>query len=524
MVPKIYSKFTESLPADEIQENYVRKVFGSGYSFVKPKQPSNPKLIHVATSCAELLNFDHKFLQSKEFVNYFSGKETIPYSKPYAMAYAGHQFGNWAGQLGDGRAITLGEIQTIDNKTYSLQLKGAGKTPYSRNADGLAVLRSSIREHLCSEAMYHLEIPTTRSLCLITTGDQVLRDMLYNGNAAYEAGAIVCRVSESFIRFGNFELFASRNELDLLQKLVDFSVENYYPEITSSGKQKVLDFFQKVAQNTMKMVVEWQRVGFVHGVMNTDNMNILGQTIDYGPFGFLDNYNPLFTPNTTDTQKKYCYENQSNVAFWNLVQFANALYPLVEEPTPFQEILDVFYDNITFDLHQMWKLKLGLYEEASNDEIVIKELLKLMESSNVDMTIFFRNLSQFNKNATLYYNYHDLAFIADAFYTTEIVKTEKLEQWLQWLEMYQSRLKKESFSDSERKQKMNVTNPKYILRNYMAQRAIDAAEKEDYSLIDQLYQLLQKPYSEQPENEKWFAKRPDWAINKIGCSMLSCSS
>lgn len=522
---KIKNHFTDNLPADAVSENYVRKVFGSAYSFVNPAKPIAPKVIHIANDLAQFLGFDKTFLESSDFAKYFSGEKLFPNSKPYAMAYAGHQFGNWAGQLGDGRAITLGEVVAQDHKLYSLQLKGSGKTPYSRTADGLAVLRSSVREHLCSEAMYHLGVPTTRSLSLIATGDKVLRDMLYNGNPAYEAGAVVCRVAESFIRFGNFELFASRNELNLLQQMVDFSVANYFPEINTNGKQKVIDFFKEVAEKTTAMIVDWQRVGFVHGVMNTDNMSILGLTIDYGPYGWMDNFDRTWTPNTTDKNfKRYRYENQPKIALWNLVQLANALYPLVDEAQPFQEIIEATDKIIDEKLHQMWKSKLGLYQDAQNDKILIASTLELLENSEVDMTVFFRNLSDFNKETKLKFNYSDLEFIANAFYKSEIVKTEKLEDWLQWLEMYLSRLQKEVLTDTERKQKMNSINPKYVLRNYMAQLAITQAENENYDLLNEFYTLLQKPYDEQPEMEKWFAKRPDWALDKPGCSMLSCSS
>jgi len=525
MFPKFYSKFVENLPADPVLENQVRKVFASAYSFVNPVQPTAPKVMHVSKELAGFLGFDIDFIESSDFAEYMSGKKLFPNSKPYAMAYAGHQFGNWAGQLGDGRAITLGEVEAKDHKLYSLQLKGSGKTPYSRTADGLAVLRSSVREHLCSEAMHHLGIPTTRSLSLIATGDAVLRDMLYNGNPAYEPGAVVCRVAESFIRFGNFELFASRNEPDLLQQMVDFTVSNYFPEIKSKGKQKVIDFFKSVAEKTTTMIVDWQRVGFVHGVMNTDNMSILGLTIDYGPYGWMDNFDLTWTPNTTDKDfRRYRYENQPIIAMWNLVQLANALYSLVNEVLPFQEIIDSIDKQLETNLHTMWKSKLGLFSDAPNDTIIVASLLELLQNSEVDMILFFRNLANFKNEEKLDFQYQDLDFIANAFYKSEIVKTEKLEDWLQWLEMYQTRLQKESFTDAERKQKMDLINPKYVLRNYMAQLAIDAAEKEDYSLINELYTLLQKPYEEQPEMEKWFAKRPDWALDKPGCSMLSCSS
>ena len=258
------------------------------------------------------------------------------------MCYGGHQFGHWAGQLGDGRAINLAEV-IHNEKRWALQLKGAGETPYSRTADGLAVLRSSIREHLCSEAMFHLGVPTTRSLSLMLTGDAVLRDMLYDGNAAYEKGAVVCRVAPSFIRFGNFQIFTSRGDLKTVKVLTDYTIKHFFPHLPTGTPEGYLEFFREVVERTRKMILHWQRVGFVHGVMNTDNMSILGLTIDYGPYGWLEGYDPGWTPNTTDAQtKRYRFGDQPVVALWNLLQLANALYPLIEQAEPMEEILQGF--------------------------------------------------------------------------------------------------------------------------------------------------------------------------------------
>lgn len=290
----LHDTFNKELPKDPILANSRRQVSGAAFSSVIPKRPSKPQLLHVSQEVADLLGITKAEINSPSFLNIFSGAETIEGSDPYAMVYGGHQFGNWAGQLGDGRAINLGEV-VHEGKRWAMQLKGAGETPYSRNADGLAVLRSSIREHLCSEAMFHLGVPTTRSLSLALTGDQVMRDMLYDGNPDYEKGAVVCRVAPSFIRFGNFQIFAARKDEENLRNLADYTIKYFYPEVKTEGKQKYLDFFQSVLERTMEMVVEWQRVGFVHGVMNTDNMSILGLTIDYGPYGWLEGYEPGWT-------------------------------------------------------------------------------------------------------------------------------------------------------------------------------------------------------------------------------------
>ena len=514
-------KFTTNLPSDPIEENYTRQVSNAAFSYVKPKIPRRPKLLHLAKEVQNLIGFSDDFVQSESFLNLVSGAEIIENSKPFAMNYAGHQFGNWAGQLGDGRAIVLGEIEH-NNQLFTLQLKGAGSTPYSRRADGLAVLRSSIREHLCSEAMFHLGVPTTRSLSLVSTGDEVVRDVMYNGNAALEKGAIVCRIAPSFIRFGSFELFASQNDIENLKLLADYTITNYYPEIKTEGKEKYIAFFKTIAEKTREMILHWQRVGFVHGVMNTDNMSIHGITIDYGPYGWLENFDPNWTPNTTDaTGKRYRFGNQSNIALWNLYQLANALYPLIVEAEPLEEILNDYAKKYDEDFLEMMLKKLGITSKNDENENLIQQLLYNLEQTETDYTIFFRNLNQIEKTDT---SEDCVAKITASFYKPEEVRGIVLETWHFWFTQYITLLNKELVSDQERKTLQNSMNPKYVLRNYMAQMAIELAEKEDYSLLNELYKLLLNPYDEQIEFEKWYAKRPDWAREKIGSSMLSCSS
>ncbi|MBC5841633.1 YdiU family protein [Flavobacterium sp. F-380] len=518
---KINNRFSTELPADPDETNETRQVKNACFSFVLPKKVSNPSLVHVSQEVASLIGITEKDVESEEFINVFSGKTILPNTRPYAMSYAGHQFGNWAGQLGDGRAIVLTEID-VNNTNYTLQLKGAGMTPYSRRADGLAVLRSSIREHLCSEAMFHLGIPTTRSLSLILTGDQVLRDVMYDGNPAYEKGAVVCRVAPSFIRFGNFELFSSQNDLKTLKLLADFTIKYYFPDIKGSNKGSYVALLESVANLTREMIVHWQRVGFVHGVMNTDNMSILGLTIDYGPYGWLEDYNPNWTPNTTDREnRRYRFGNQPEIALWNLYQLANALYPLVNEAAPLEKILEDFQNSYQMDYHAMMLSKLGLNNKEENDEQLIAILKENLQLTETDMTIFFRNLSQFKKEES---EEKALQIVSDAFYKPAEVIAPIKESWLYWFSLYRNRLQKESMTDENRKIAMDGTNPKYVLRNYMAQLAIEAAEKEDYALIDELHLLLKNPYQEQEKYSKWFTKRPDWAREKVGSSMLSCSS
>ena len=508
--------FTDQLPADPNLENTRREVLEAVYSFVRPIKTSNPTLLHVSDEMQHTLDFSNEDIQSREFLEFVTGNSVLKNSKPFAMCYAGHQFGNWAGQLGDGRAINLGEI-----KDWAVQLKGSGPTPYSRTADGLAVLRSSVREYLCSEAMHHLGVPSTRALSLSLTGDKVLRDVMYNGNPAHEKGAIVSRVAKSFLRFGNFEIFSSRNDIKNLKILTDYTIKSHFSHLGKPSKEVYLQFFQEVTSKTLEMIIHWQRVGFVHGVMNTDNMSILGLTIDYGPYGWLEGFDFEWTPNTTDKQhKRYRYGNQPTIGLWNLYQLANALYPLIEEAAPLEKILEGYKSNFEKKSQDMMRAKLGLTSDKETDINIIQSLENNLQATETDMTIFFRTLSSFKKEQPE----KGVELIQDAFYTPDTIKGNVLNNWKQWFADYAKRLEDETTSADERQQQMNKVNPKYVLRNYMAQLAIDKADKGDTSLLEEMYLLLKEPYSEQPKFEHWFAKRPEWARHKVGCSMLSCSS
>ena len=508
--------FTDQLPADPNLENTRREVLEAVYSFVRPIKTSNPTLLHVSDEMQHTLKFSNEDIQSREFLEFVTGNSVLKNSKPFAMCYAGHQFGNWAGQLGDGRAINLGEI-----KDWAVQLKGSGPTPYSRTADGLAVLRSSVREYLCSEAMHHLGVPSTRALSLSLTGDKVLRDVMYNGNPAHEKGAIVSRVAKSFLRFGNFEIFSSRNDIKNLKILTDYTVKSHFSHLGKPSKEVYLQFFQEVTNKTLEMIIHWQRVGFVHGVMNTDNMSILGLTIDYGPYGWLEGFDFGWTPNTTDKEhKRYRYGNQPTIGLWNLYQLANALYPLIEEAAPLEKILEGYKSNFEKKSQDMMRAKLGLTSAKETDINIIQSLENNLQATETDMTIFFRTLSSFKKEQPE----KGVELIQDAFYTPDTIKGNVLNNWKQWFADYAKRLEDETTSADERQKQMNKINPKYVLRNYMAQLAIDKADKGDISLLEELYLLLKEPYLEQPKFEHWFAKRPEWARHKVGCSMLSCSS
>jgi len=450
---------------------------------------------------------------------------------PYAMCYGGHQFGNWAGQLGDGRAIILGEVVNGRGEPFTLQLKGAGPTPYSRTADGLAVLRSSIREFLCSEAMHHLGVPTTRALSLVVTGEQVIRDILYDGNPRLEPGAIVCRVAPSFTRFGNFQLFAARGEIDVLRQLVAYTIRTDFPHLGAltpdNAKAIYAAWYEEVCRRTAEMMIHWMRVGFVHGVMNTDNMSILGLTIDYGPYGWLEDYDPNWTPNTTDAgQRRYRYGQQPQIALWNLAQLGNALYPLVEDVDPLQNALNAYSKTFNVGWKAMMAQKLGLnaFEPTTDDEL-FKELQAVLQLVETDMTIFYRQLARVERSFAQAADDETLiAPLFDAYYDPEHLTGEQRAQIGNWLRRYLARVAQDGTPDAVRRERMHAVNPKYVLRNYLAQLAIDRAEQGDYTMIHDLLELLRRPYDEQPGRDAYAQKRPDWARHRAGCSMLSCSS
>jgi uncharacterized protein YdiU (UPF0061 family) len=478
---------------------------------------SKPTLLAYSNEVAELLNLSAEDVHSDGFLAAFSGNALLPGMEAYATCYGGHQFGNWAGQLGDGRAIGLGEIINSTGKRLELQLKGAGMTPYSRRADGRAVLRSSLREFLCSEAMHHLGIPTTRALSLITTGELVIRDMLYDGNPRPEPGAIVCRVAPSFTRFGHFEILAARGELDLLQQLIDFTIKRDFPEIAASSPNRFGAWFKIVCERTARLVVEWLRVGFVHGVMNTDNMSILGLTIDYGPYGWMDNFDPRWTPNTTDAEMhRYCLGKQPRVARWNLERLAEALSTVAPSKAFLDEGLAHFDVTLHNNMTTMMAAKFGLLKWQDEDADLVENLFELMTHADVDMTEFFRKLAEVNSLAP------KLEALRSAFYKPELYENHSAF-FGQWLQRYVARVSQQAETDDSRRTRMNNVNPRFVLRNYLTQQAIDAVMLGDTNMITKLMQAARNPYSDNHPAEL-IANRPDWAINKPGCSMLSCSS
>lgn len=525
------NRFVRELPADPVTDNTRRQVSGACYSRVSPTPVRQPQRVAVAQEVAQLLDLHPDQCLTDDFTQVFAGNRLLPGMDPYACCYGGHQFGHWAGQLGDGRAINLGEVVNQQGEHWTLQLKGAGPTPYSRTADGLAVLRSSLREFLCSEAMFHLGVPTTRALSLILTGEHVRRDMFYDGNPQWEPGAVVCRVAPSFTRFGNFEIFAARNELDVLQQLVDFTLRTDFPQLGAPGPQSYVAWFEEVCRTTAQMIAHWMRVGFVHGVMNTDNMSILGLTIDYGPYGWLEGFDPNWTPNTTDAQgRRYRFGNQPRIAMWNLAQLGNAIYPLVNDVEPLEAALDLYRREYEACWQKDMAGKLGLSEFREQDTGLVDDLQRVLQLTETDMTIFYRRLAdvdlQLEQEHLTAPAETVIAPLTEAFY--QMPAPDKLQPLVDWLQAYRRRLIQDYIlqgtTPQERRVLMNATNPKYVLRNYLAQQAIDKASEGDFSEVENLLALLRHPYDEQPHNQHYFARRPEWARHKAGCSMLSCSS
>jgi uncharacterized protein YdiU (UPF0061 family) len=518
------NRFVRELPADPVETNARRQVHSAWYSRVEPRPVAAPRLLAFSREVADLLDINPAECESPRFAAVFAGNELLPGMAPYATCYGGHQFGNWAGQLGDGRAITLGEVVNARGEHWSLQLKGAGPTPYSRTADGLAVLRSSVREFLCSEAMAHLGVPTTRALSLVSTGEQVERDMFYDGRPRLEPGAIVCRVARSFTRFGHFEIAAARGDTALLQQLLDFTIRHDFPHLGVPSLDTYAAWFEEVVSRTRDLLVHWMRVGFVHGVMNTDNLSIIGDTIDYGPYGWLESFDLDWTPNTTDAHgRRYAFGRQ--VAMWNLVQLANAIHALVPDATRLEAALQAYGKGYAPAWHQMTARRLGLDTfDPARDAPLIAEWYALLQQTETDFVIAHRQLARIDFGDAQLGDATVPAPFLSAFYDVSALPADYRGRFRAWLQQYSARVSSIGMHAAERRAQMDQMNPKYVLRNYLAQQAIDSAEQGDTSEIARLLEVLRRPYDEQPAQERYAARRPDWARDRPGCSTLSCSS
>lgn len=489
-----------------------RQVRNALYSHVRPTPVSAPRLLAWSEEFAAQFGLRKADGTSLEIL---AGNRVPDGAHPFAARYGGHQFGNWAGQLGDGRAIGLGELKDRSGQLWEFQLKGSGRTPYSRGADGRAVLRSSLREFVCSEAMQALGVPTTRAISLVTTGDQVVRDMLYDGHPAPEPGAIVCRVAPTFVRFGNFQIL--EDEPENLKLLADHVIKNHFASLGTPSTEVYLEWFREICRRTAHMIVEWMRVGFVHGVMNTDNMSILGLTIDYGPYGWIDDYDLGWTPNTTDLPgRRYCFGRQAQMALWNCAQLGNALVPLVDERAEeLQTGIDEFIRVHDEEYLGMRAQKLGLNTLRDEEgQRLLGRLEELLQSEETDMTLFYRGLAENLRSGA--------AFPGEIFYGAP--PAAHLAKLNEWLKDYRARAATDAVSGVDRATAMDLVNPMYVPRNYLLQEAIDLATAGDTSRLEELMDVLKNPYYVQPGRAAFAAKRPDWARDKVGCSTLSCSS
>ena len=468
------------------------------HSRLKPTPVPAPYLVSANPDGAALIGLDPAELGTPEFVKAFAGNRALAGTDPLAALYSGHQFGHYVSQLGDGRAILLGEAVNAQGERWEIQLKGAGKTPYSRGGDGRAVLRSSIREYLCSEAMQGLGIPTTRALCLVGTDMPVYRE-------EDETGAVLTRLSPSFIRFGSFEVFFYRNQHEHLKTLADFTIQHYFPHLVGLDDAYVL-WLKDVAERTARLMAHWQAVGFCHGVMNTDNMSILGLTLDYGPFGFMDAFDPGYICNHSDDAGRYAYDQQPDIGAWNCTCLAQALSPLMSlDEAKFA--IDAYPQAFTTRYVELMAAKLGLEPEQDMVDLLIR-LLNVLTQNRADYTLFFRNLCQFDMSSGA-----SNSTLRDSFLDGESFDA--------WAIDYAALLRRQGRNQGERQAAMLRVNPKYILRNYLAEIAIRKATNErNYSEIDTLLNLLRKPFDEQPEFVDYANQPPDWA-NKIE---VSCSS
>lgn len=467
----------------------------------------NPKLVCLSHNVADLLELKLDESGLSTLCNITAGNTNYPSFAPLAMIYSGHQFGSYNPQLGDGRGLLLGEVKTSKNQQWDLHLKGAGTTPYSRFGDGRAVLRSCIREFLCSEAMHHLDIPTTRALSVTTSATPVYRE-------TEEKGSTLLRVAKTHIRFGHFEYFYYTQQHDLLKTLADYTIEQYFPDIKDKT-DKYLLFFHEVLKKTALMVAHWQAAGFAHGVMNTDNMSILGETFDYGPYGFLDDFDWHYICNHSDHAGRYAFSQQPDISYWNCGRLAQALSPLITDTTSLQKIMDQYPQLYSSHYSELMGKKLGLTQPEDEDLELIKDLLHLLHDKHADYTLFFRYLCDFEP-ADFDVN-SDNGKLSSLFIHPGLSTNQNALN--QWLQQYALRLKRNLMDNQTRSQQMKKANPKFILRNYLAQQAIEAAEQGNYRNIEDLMVVLESPFDEHPDYETLSNLPPEWGKKlEISCS------
>ncbi|WP_321394844.1 protein adenylyltransferase SelO [Emcibacter sp.] len=478
--------------------SFDNRFAGLGESFFAPMKARplpDPHMVTASTSAAELLDIHPDWLNSDEALNIFSGHQVPDEAEPLSMVYAGHQFGGYSARLGDGRGILLGQVRNSKGELWDIHTKGSGKTPFSRFGDGRAVLRSCIREYLASEALHHLGIPTTRALCILGSTEPVRRETM-------ESASVLVRLARSHIRFGSFEYFAHSKQPAELKKLADYVIDTHFPDV-AEAEQPCEALLLRIATETAGMIAHWQAYGFAHGVMNTDNMSVLGETFDYGPYGFMEAFDPGYICNHTDEQGRYAFNQQPSIGFWNLRALAYAMKDLLSGELT-EQLLETYQTRFFEEYDRLMNKKLGLRVQMEDDRQLMGDLLGLLQKHAIDYSIFFRKLADFTQSDD-----------ESALYAPEEAKADFRE----WLEAYKARLKAENSRDEERAQAMKRANPKYILRNYLAQQAIEKAEAGDASEVEKLIGILSHPYDEQPEHEDYAAEPPEWGKHlEISCS------
>jgi len=483
--------------ADLPFDNTYARLPEAFYQRIDPTPVPDPYLVAFNPAAARLIDLNPTEVANPGFVPYFAGNARLPGSEPVAMKYAGHQFGSYVPQLGDGRAILLGEVRNARGERWDLHLKGAGKTAFSRFGDGRAVLRSSIREYLACEALHGLGVPTTRALCVIGTDLEVYRECV-------ETGALIVRMAPSHVRFGSFEVFAHRGQSAEVKILADYVIERDYPHLAGAAN-KYVGFFREVVARTARLVAQWQAVGFAHGVLNTDNMSILGITLDYGPYGWMEDFDPGFVCNHSDEAGRYAFDQQPRIGYWNLAALAQSLLSVLEVEEA-KAALNTYPDMFNARMHELMCEKLGLATRREGDQSLWTGLLDVLARARADYTIFFRRLGTFSTAAAA-----DNAAVRSLFPDPAELSA--------WAERYRERLQAERSVDPERQARMNRANPKYVLRNYLAQIAIEKAQRKDYSEVDRLRSVLQMPFDEQPEMEHYAQRAPEWGRHlQISCS------
>jgi uncharacterized protein YdiU (UPF0061 family) len=472
------------------------------YTRLMPTPLPAPYFVAASTPAARLVGLDPADLAHEDIVAVFTGNEVPHRAQPLAAVYSGHQFGHWAGQLGDGRAILLGDVAGPDGR-MELQLKGAGMTPYSRMGDGRAVLRSSIREFLCSEAMAALGIPTTRALMVTGSNQGVIRETM-------ETAAFLTRMAPSYVLVVSIEHWRYKNKPEELRILADYVIKTFYPALAGAPNPYVA-LLEEVTRRTARMIAHWQAVGFMHGVMNTDNMSILGITLDYGPFGFMEAFDADHICNHTDQGGRYSYANQVPVGHWNCYALANALLPLIDDHEAAQAALDVYVDAYGEKFDELVHAKLGLKSTQENDRVLADDMFKLMQENRVDFTLFFRRLGELKVDVSDAQRETSDAPLRDLFLDRPGFDA--------WAARYRDRLRLEGSVDAARRVAMHAANPKYVLRNYLAQVAIEKAQNGDFDEVRRLLAVLEHPFDDQPEHDSYAALPPDWASHlEVSCS------